>query len=257
MSGIPENNLEESLAALAPTLEATAAILPWVATPRPLRFAKQLNERWIGSCSRLAAAWSTRHGEGADAIRPSIFALYAIALETADAECLHLGEALASAADALEGGTPTPRLIAALTASIECFNEAAGLEHVLFAERARHFSQRLESSLTPAAAGNQRSAVLDRLFVGEAGEKLERMHDALAALPPDAYALKLESSELAQQAEHLDLYGIVHLARQLAQAIPGENRSDEIDTPAVQQALQAILEQLAVAIAALDCSITP
>ena len=37
MADIPEDDLAESRAALAPTLDATAAILPWVAKPRPLR----------------------------------------------------------------------------------------------------------------------------------------------------------------------------------------------------------------------------
>lgn len=244
MTDIPEEDLEETRAALAPTLEATAAILPWVAKPRVLRFAKQVNERWITGCTRLHTAWSVRHEQGSDDIRPSIFALYAVALETADADCLHLGEALASAADALEDGAPSARLLAALTATTECFAEADGLEHVLFGERARHFAQRLESSL---AAGNEpRSAVVDRLFASEAGERLERMHDALAALPPDAYAIKLEAGELMQQAEYLELYGIVHLARQLQQTLPHE--PGELETPSRRQALLDLLQQLETAL---------
>lgn len=244
MTDIPEEDLEETRAALAPTLEATAAILPWVAKPRVLRFAKQLNERWIAGCSRLNAAWSARHEQGDEDIRPSIFALYAIALETADGDCLHLGEALASAADALEDGTPSARLLAALTATIECFAEADGLEHVLFGERARHFARRLENSLT--TGDEPRSAIVDRLFAGEAGERLERMHDALAALPPDAYALKLEAGELLQQAEHLELYGIVHLSRQLLQTLPSE--PGELETPSRRQALLDLLHLLETAL---------
>lgn len=251
MTDIPRDDLEETRAALAPTLEATAAILPWVAKPRPLRFDEKINLRWVAGCARLFAAWSERHNHGTDDVRPSIFALYALALETADADCLHLGEALASAADTLEHGEPSARLIAALTATIECFNESGGLEHVLFAERARHFARRLETSIAPGNGSNQRSAVLDRLFVGEAGERLERMQDALAALPPDAYALKLEASELVQQAEHLELYGIVHLVRQLEQAIPGKHHIGDLDSPAVRQTLANILQQLATAVTAI------
>lgn len=244
MTDIPEEDLEETRAALAPTLEATAAILPWVDKPRALRFDKKLNERWIAACHRLNTAWSTRHAQGDDDIRPSIFALYAIALETADAGCLHLGEAVASAADALEIGEPSARLLAAMTATSECFNQADGLEHVLFGERARHFARRLEESLVKGS--ESRSAVVDRLFAGEAGERLERMHDALAALPPDAYALKLEADELIQQAEHLELYGIVHLARQLLQALPGE--PGELETPSRRQTLLDLLQQLETAL---------
>lgn len=244
MTDIPEEDLEETRAALAPTLEATAAILPWVAKPRALRFAKQINERWVAACTRLHTAWSARLGEGADDIRPSIFALYAIALETADADCLHLGEALASAADALEDSEPAPRLLAALSATTECFKQADGLEHVLFGERARHFARRLEDSLAPGA--ELRSAVVDRLFASEAGERLERMHDALAALPPDAYALKLEAGKILQQAEHLELYGIVHLARQLLQTLPHE--VGELETPSRRQALLHLLQQMETAL---------
>lgn len=114
----------------------------------------------------------------------------------------------------------------------------------MFGERARHFSLRLENSL--AVGSERRSAVVDRLFASEAGESLERMHDALAALPPDAYVLKLEASELVQQAELLDLYGIVHLARQLLQILPHE--PGELEIPSRRQALLDILQQLATAL---------
>ncbi|KXB31089.1 hypothetical protein AT959_10370 [Dechloromonas denitrificans] len=251
MADIPEKDLEETRAALAPTLEATAAILPWVAKPRPLRFAEALNERWIAACRNLATAWSARHHAETDSVRPAVFALYGIALESADTDCLRLGEALASAADGLEG-VPPARLIAALSATIECFDEASGLEHVLFAERARHFAERLEGCLSPGGQALERSPVLDRLFVSEARERLERLHDALAALPLDAYALKIEAGELAQQAEHLELYGILHLCHQLLQAIPSQGGIDQQESATVRQGLLAILHQLETTIAAVD-----
>ena len=37
MTDIPEEDLEETRAALAPTLAATAAILPWVSKPQPVK----------------------------------------------------------------------------------------------------------------------------------------------------------------------------------------------------------------------------
>ena len=248
MADIPERDLAETRAALAPTLEATAAILPWLARPRPPRFDEKLNRRWIEACCRLAKVWSDRHDTDSNTVRPAIFALYGIALDTADADCLRLGEALAGAADQMEQDASAPRLIAALTATIECLSEPDGLEHKVFAERARHFAQRLENLALRTDAG-ERSVVLDHLFAEEARERIEQMHDALAALPPDAYALKSEALQIAQQAEHLELYGIVHLAGQLAECI---GRESDLDDEAARQRIEESLQQLATAIAAVD-----
>lgn len=249
MSDIPEDSLEETRAALAPTLEATAAILPWLAKPRPLRFDPKLNARWIAAGKRLNTAWSDRHGVGHQVIRPIIFELYGVALETADAECLRLGEALASAADQLDVSNPPPRLIAALTACIECLNDENGLEQIVFPERARHFAQRLEISIKQSNEANERSVVLDRLFVADAHERLEQMHDALATLPPDAYALKLAASELAQHAEHLELFTIMQLARALANQVDARIN---LDNDLARKRIQTMLTTLTEAIATVD-----
>lgn len=249
MADIPEDDLEETRAALAPTLEATAAILPWVAKPKALRFDAKLNERWIGAGKHLAQIWSERHGKGAEDIRPAIFNIYAIALETADADCLRLGEALASAADRLEEATPAPRLIAALTGAIECLSEPAGLEHAAFSERARHFARRLEA-MAGAADNTERSVVLDQLFVSEARELIEQMLDALAVLPPDAYALTTESIKLAQQAELLEIWSVMHLARQIADCV-ARNASD-LESAVTRQTIEDLVQALTEAIATVD-----
>jgi hypothetical protein len=249
MADIPEHELEGTRAALAPTLEATAAILPWVAKPRKARFDPKLNERWIAAGKRLASAWSERHGAGAEDVRPAIFGLYAIALETADTDCLHLGEALASAADRLEENVLPPRLIAAMSAAIECLSEADGLEHRAFPERASHFARRLEASAAMAST-DERSAVLDQLFVDEASEQLQIMHDALAALPPDAYAMTTEALKLAQQAELLEIWGVMHLARQLSDCI-NRNAAD-LDSNTVRTEIQKLLKELGAAIATVN-----
>jgi hypothetical protein len=248
MADIPEEDLAETRAALAPTLEATAAILPWVSKPRQLRFDAKLNERWIAAGKRLAEAWQDRHGKGIEEIRSAIFNLYAIAIESADSNCLRLGEALASAADSLEIASPSLRLVAAITGAVECLSEPDGLEHEAFADRALHFSTRLESTLS-APDNAERSAVLDRLFVGEADEQIEFMRDALAALPPDAYALTTEAMKLAQQAEQLELWGIMHLARQLTEYI-GRNAA-ELDTTERREEIEAQISTLSAAISAV------
>ncbi|MDE2441482.1 MAG: hypothetical protein KGP14_10685 [Betaproteobacteria bacterium] len=248
MDDLPEDELEESRAALAPTLDATAAILPWVAKPSPARFDAKLNQRWLDGCKRLDRAWSKRHGAGADDIRPAIFNLYAIALETADADCLRLGEALAGAADRLEDVDPPARLIAALTGAIECLHESSGLEHDAFTDRARHFAERLETSAS-APNGTERSPVLDQLFVEEAHEQIEVLRDALSALPPDAYVLATEALKLAQHAEMLEIWGVMHLARQFAACV---NRyASALDSAEAQEALHDILQTLATSIDAV------
>lgn len=244
---IPEEDLADTRAALAPTLAAAAALLPWLATPRPPRFADALNQRWVAAANALTNAWS-RRSENTALVRQSIFTLYAIALESADADCLALGEALACASDRLEIGTPGSHLIAALSAAIECLDDAQGLEHEAFPQRARHFARRLEAATTTSAA-RPRSPQIDRMFAAEVRERLTLMREALDALPPDAVMLKSEAAQIAEQAELIELYGLMHLARQMAGQITG---STDLEAPAVRADLKGGLARLGEAIAALD-----
>lgn len=215
MADIPDKDLADTRAALAPTLDAMASILPWVGKSQPLRFSPELNKRWQAACADLSERWSGRAQHGPAAIRPAVFALLGIAIETADTDCLHLGETLATVADHLEHELPAPRLVAALTATLEALIDEGGLENPLLAGRARHFSQRLEVALQPSNKPGERSDVLDALFVEDADERVARMHEALDVLPIDVYALELETSGLIQGAEQIDMWGIVHLSRQL------------------------------------------
>mgnify|MGYP001766542333 CR=1 FL=1 len=249
MTDIPEDDLEETRAALAPTLDATAAILPWLKKPKARRFDIALNARWNDGVAHLNHAWAERHRLGLDALRPAIFSLYSLALETRDADCLRLGEALASAADRFDSGPPTARLAAALTATLECLSDPSGLEHEAFGERARHFSGRLEQSASDPES-TERSTVLDHIFVQEAHEHLELLRDALAALPPDAYALSTEATTLALQAEMAELWGVMHLARQVASII--EQRPAELDQPGIRDTIETLLDQIATALAAIE-----
>lgn len=248
MADIPEDDLAESRAALAPTLDATAAILPWVAKPRPPRFDPAINERWIEACRALADSWPARQTAEMATLRPALFRLYGIALETADADCLYLGEALASAADHLEIGAPSARLVAALVATAECLNEPGGLENEGFSGRAVHCARRLETTMRNLATTGERSPVLDGLFCNEANERLDSMRDALAILPPDAYALACDAEWIAEQAEHLELFGVMHLARQLAKEIHLASDLEETET---RGRTESRLQQLASAIAAI------
>jgi hypothetical protein len=256
MADLPENpfariDLEESRAALAPTLAATAAILPWVSKPQPVRFPPELNKRWIAACQELADGWAARHSRGATSIRPTIFTLLGVALETGDIDCLRLGEALASAADRLEAN-PGARLIAALSATSEALLEANGLENSGFVSRAQHFTQRLEQSLLPSNKPGERSDVLDNLFVHDNEERLERMRDALAVLPIDVYALQLETQEMIQQAQEIDLYGMIHLGRQLADYVAQMHETGEEEQERARLEIGALLDTIDSALAAIN-----
>ena len=141
-------------------------------------------------------------------------------------------------------------MIAAIAACIESLTDRDGLEHPAFPERASHFAQRLESMAAPGAAVYQRSVILDSLFVSEANEFLERMRDALERLPPDAYALKLAATELAQAAENAEMFGVMHLARQLAESM--NRRGKDLDDERIRKAVQESLQQFAATIAAVN-----
>jgi hypothetical protein len=215
MADLPDKDFDQTRLALAPTLNATASVLPLLAKAAVPRFSAGLNKRWQEACKDLSNAWRNHHGDEAGNVRPAIFAVFNLAMESGDTDCLRLAEALASVCDKLEQENVPARTITALTACIECLNEPGGLEQESFGERARHFAKRLEDCAAPAKVMPERSVVLDQLFIEEALERIERMHDAVDALPPDAYALKEEGSELWQQAAQLELWGIYHMAREI------------------------------------------
>lgn len=240
MSEIPENELAASRAALAATLDATAAILPWVARPTPPRYSPELNRRWLNACQQLAAAWSARHQYGTSSLRPIIFSLYGMALESKDANLLALGEALASCADSFEQAPPSLRLTAAFSATVECLDDPSGLEHEALGERIRHFTQRLSNTLRAPEAG---SPMIDRLFLDEACEQLENMRAALAALPVDAYTLAHESAELSLRAEQLEQWQILLVAQAITRLL--RQSGNQLDQGDVHQRMSHLLDLLA------------
>jgi len=244
---LPDDDIEGTRSALAPMLAAAQAVLPWLPGAQPARFAPALNRRWIAAARQLAQTWSASGWRDMETLRRAMLALYQVALDSADADCIALGEALASAVDQLDTGPPSARLLAALSAALECFGEAEGLEHPAFAPRARHFAQRLGDAAV-AGSGSPRSLAIDRLFVGETEERLARMADALAALPADAVLLKEEAAQIAEQAQGIELYGLMHLARQLAAQIGG---ATDFDEPRTRARLDGLLQQLRQMLAAV------
>ena len=256
MSNIPEDELDATRAALAPTLQAVADILPLIAKTREPRFPPEKAANWQAACERLAIAWSGRHCEAGGDLRPAIFALGALAVELADADCLRLAEALASATDILEDPARQNdlRLTAALSAASEGLREENGLEHPTFSERARYLAQRLEQSLKPATHA-VRNPTLDRLFVDEAGEQLECMQEAFDCLPPDAYAIKSAAEEIAALAEPLELFDIMDRARLIiARLTPHAGDNLDLDDPSTRSDLLQRIALLEAAIAEIEVS---
>lgn len=245
MADIPDDELAGTRAALAPTLAATAAILPWLAQERPPRFAGELNQRWIAAVRNLAAIWSPRQGDDWGIFRQAVFDLYGVALDSRDADCLALGEALASAADRLDAGAASAQLLAALSATTECLNEATGLEHAAFPQRARHFAQRLLVAIEQTN-DQQRSALIDSLFASECNERLVLMREALDALPPDAIMIKSEALLIAEQAELIEFYGLRDLARQITDQV---DAAIDLEHPAKRAAIADALKRLGEAVA--------
>ena len=224
---LPPDGLDATRAALEPTLRAVADILPLIAKAREPRFSPELAARWQSGCQQLEQAWNDRHCGGLADFRPAIFELCAIAIELNDADCLQLSEALASASDLLEDPQrcDEARLLAAISATCECLNMDDGIEHPLFIERAKHLTERLHNSAAFDNADGCNPALL-RIFLSEAQDRLQSMHEAFDLLPPDAYAIKTAAEEIAQLAEPLELFDIIDRSRILMVRLtprPGEN----------------------------------
>lgn len=249
-----ENEWQEMPSALASTLEAAAAILPWLQKAGEPRFPPELSKRWQAACERLALGWTERYQNGLASLRPAVFELYGTALELGDADCLRLAEALASATDRLEilAEAGHPPLVAALSATFESFAGSEGLEHKSFPERARHFAARLEHCADPHTAALPRAPIVDRLFVEEAGDCLERMHDALARLPADLYGIKTAAEEIVHLAEPLELDEVSALAGRLLRfLVPADGAQVDLDASAPRATLLARLSALEDAVAAI------
>jgi len=250
-----DDELKETRAALAPTLEATAAILPWVSKPQEARYPAEKSERWHTASKALSNAWDERHRKQLTTFRPAVFELCAAALDLADVDLLRLSEAFASAADSLEDPQrrDDPRLAAAISAACECLLSEGGIEQDGFPALAQYAASRLEQALTSPLGNSVRTPTLDHLFVTEAGDCLERMHEALEQLPADTYAVKLAAEELADLADPLELDTIALLARALANRLtPSHGEHPDLDEPLLRAEVDTRIIELGVLIDAVD-----
>ena len=248
MTDQTDDELSATRAALAPTLEATAAILPFLARPKPPRFPVEIAARWQAACQRLGNHWAERYGTGLEGVRPAVFDLIAIAIELADRDCLRLAEALATATDALEAhnALENSALVAAITSAVECLGEPNGLEHVAFSQRVNHLAQRLENCPQRPDEATACKPRIDRLFFGEARECLELLQTALDSLPVDAYGAREAAEHLIALAEPLELDGLISQGRQLAALLhttPG--RTLDLDNSVLRQAILDLAAHIA------------
>lgn len=246
------------LAPLAPTLEATAAILPLVAKPKKSRFPAEQAEAWETAAKRLSLAWHSRRSWGKADLRPAIFALCAAAVDLQDPDCLTLAEALASATDRLDDprAFDDAHLAAAMAASIECLTEPDALDHEAFADRVRHLAQRLEVCAHP---GEQplRSPTLDKLFFDEAAEHLETMYAALDALPPDAEAMAAAARALSRLADPLEMDSFTDLAYSFSEILSRRGEELDLDQEDTRQVVMDLLGSLEEQVRQVEAGLEP
>ncbi|MEY2632971.1 MAG: hypothetical protein RIR00_1625 [Pseudomonadota bacterium] len=234
MSGDPEDLDFSSLQAdvrakLAPTLEATVALLPLVAREQPSRYTPEQQHNWQVAVSQLRDACLLRLQPGLGELRRAVFALCGNALNLGDADALRLVEALAGAMDKLDGANELPAgLAAALAACLEILEEKGQLDSPRFPERVDYMVQRLKNSADPLVGG--RSPALVRIFISEASECLESLHQALEGLPPDGDSLQLTLQELGVLADAADYPSIAELAHAIVEALTGHEHELVIET---------------------------
>ena len=201
---------------LATTLEATAAVLPFL-QPRPRRFAPEQRREWDAAVAELRSHWPACARGAPDAwpaLRAAIFRLLAGALPLPHPAPLALAEALAAATDDLERVAPTAYRRAALAASFELLGEADFLEHPALAARVTQLVERL-GRRQPGA----RSPRVDALFAAEAREEIEALCASLETVPPDTRAFARAAGRLQALAEPLDLPALAEAARRLGDAV--------------------------------------
>lgn len=240
-----ERELEETRAALAPTLAATAAILPWVTQVKAPRFPPALAGRWQDICQRAREAWGDYPGGGTAPLRSAIFELCALAVDLGDVDCLRLAEALAGAHDHLDlaAGEVAPQLRAAISAALEFAAEGGSLQHDLFSLRAQHFATRLEQGWGPSAP--TRAAAVDRWIAAEIRESLGLMGADLDRLPPDAYGLKAHAADLGRFASALEMSAIATLTGAMVRLLTiRAGESVDLEDGANRQRILDLMAQL-------------
>ncbi len=199
---------------LAPTLAATAAILPLMAQSREPRFSGEQRQAWDGAAPLLLETWARRSADWGP-LRRAVFKLLEGALPLGHPAPLRLAEALACATDQLESTPPGPRLLAALSATLELLAEPDFLEHPAMEQRVAQLVPRLEG-----ADDSGPSVTLETLFAQEALECVEHLHQALEAVPPDLEALAQGLAQLREAAEHGERAEIANWAARLDALLP-------------------------------------
>jgi hypothetical protein len=210
-----------ALSPLAPMLEATAAVLPFLqGGEKKKRFTAAQRADWDIAARLFCAVWRVRQSkpQGWQALRQAVVLLLEGALPLEHPAPMKLAEALAEALDAQDTreGPPPARLIAAFSATAELLgakdDSADFLEHEALDARIEQLAARLGKALSDAP-----SETLFALFVREALPEIEEMVLAMDAMPPDVLSLADAAERLAALCQPLELAALAHTARRFGE----------------------------------------
>jgi hypothetical protein len=215
--------------------------------------------RWELAAAAVASAWNGRHQAGLAGFRSAVIQLCGVAVDLELPEALRFAEALATVADRTDEPAifDDPRLQAAVAASLEVLAEPGTVKRKVFPSQVDHLSGRLAAALEEAALPAEGRLIVSRtlyqMFVGEAHESLQHLHDELDTLHPLVGEMAEAATALADNAATIDLAAVRDLALALASALARFESPLNVEVPAERQLVTmalATLEQMVEVVAA-------
>jgi HPt (histidine-containing phosphotransfer) domain-containing protein len=206
--------------------------------------------RWEGAGAVVATAWAGRHQAGLAAFRSAVINLCGVAVDLDLPEALHFAEALATVADRADEPEifDDPRLQAAVAAALEVLAEPGTVKRKVFTSQVDNLSGRLAAALEEAGLPTEGRLIVSRtlyqMFVGEAHESLQHLHDELATLHPLVGEMAEAATALADNAATIDLAAVRDLALALASALARFEAPVNVEVPAERQLVTMALETL-------------
>lgn len=206
--------------------------------------------RWEAAGAVVATAWAGRHQAGLAAFRSAVINLCGVAVDLALPEALHFAEALATVADRADEPEifEDPRLQAAVAAALEVLAEPGTVKRKVFTSQVDNLSGRLAAALEEAGLPTEGRLIVSRtlyqMFVGEAHESLQHLHDELATLHPLVGEMAEAATALADNAATIDLTAVRDLSMALASALARFEAPLNVDVPDERQLVTMALETL-------------